>query len=406
MQYILLTDDNKLWLWGFRRDLNHSGAVVANALTSIQYGYSYPFQQVIPDNNSGRSLPNGVNATDIKMLFVTWGTIAITTCDGAVWVLSQNDHIAQGNAATEWVRIHKANSADAKGDPLSNVVATRGSAYALMALTADGKVYTWGKETRLGNGTAPSNRYYAREMSLPNNANGTVKMIGATSYDKNNPSSLTTPSLDNGKHSYYILYQTAGKNYGELWALGNNEKKQLGNWSTSSSNSWVQPRYDSASGPVMNDIVWISPQEHDMLYPFINVINQEQYLFNWGAEAQQALGRGTHNVSIGSSEVDPGKPSTWSEGSNEDIMGVESGGHTTMIIRKCSSTFGYLGHRVHGSMGDGEIANIGGVAEVLFNTYPLQLCGIPTIDATLKANRGGPYCKNIPIQLDYAPLGG
>ncbi|WP_230959149.1 hypothetical protein, partial [Flavobacterium psychrophilum] len=37
------------------------------------------------------------------------------------------------------------------------------------------------------------------------------------------------------------------------------------------------------------------------------------------------------------------------------ILAVETGGHTSMIVDKCETNFGYIGHRVSGSMSNGSI---------------------------------------------------
>lgn len=417
VQFVLLTDDDKLWVWGERVSKNHRGAVVDTTLISpvVTGGNNtthFKFQQLIPNNNNGRSLPDTLHYSDVKMLFVTWGTIAITTCAGDVWVLSQNDKINQGKGATSWVRVNKDNGSGGEGAALTNVVATRGSASVLMALTNNGEVYTWGYQARIGDGDTASDITFAKQMSLPATATGSIKMIGATNFNSANQSSATMPRIDTlNTPTYYILYKESGKKYGQLWALGENEKRQLGIWNTTASNSWVQPRYESTTTPntagdVMDDIVWISPQEHDMLYPFINTINNDSKLVNWGAEAYEHLGRGVNNGVTGSTGVNPGFPDRWSRGLNEEIMAVESGGHTTMVLRKCSSTFGYMGHRISGSMGDNESGDIGGIDTVIFETSPLQICGARTLESSIEPNTSAPYCKNNNVQFSAPVPGG
>ncbi|MCZ2338036.1 MAG: DUF11 domain-containing protein, partial [Chitinophagales bacterium] len=60
------------------------------------------------------------------------------------------------------------------------------------------------------------------------------------------------------------------------------------------------------------------------------------------------------------------------------IMAVETGGHTTLLIKQCSKKFGYVGHRIRGSMADGTNDND---QEVIYNfgqTADVTLCGAPT----------------------------
>ena len=39
------------------------------------------------------------------------------------------------------------------------------------------------------------------------------------------------------------------------------------------------------------------------------------------------------------------------------LIAVATGGHTTMVIKQCTTQFWYLGHRIRGSMGDGDPDN-------------------------------------------------
>ena len=85
---------------------------------------------------------------------------------------------------------------------LDKVVAVRGTLNALMALTSDGEIYTWGIRTHLGDNTGRLARPYATLMVKPTGI--TPKMIGMTQ------SSLTNVT-------YYLL----GTN-GQLYSLGDN----------------------------------------------------------------------------------------------------------------------------------------------------------------------------------------
>ena len=127
---------------------------------------------------NANGLPTGVSPADVKMLFVTRQSIALTTCGGSVYVLSQRANINQGVSSTSWVQV-RTNEA---GNPfLANVVATRGCYGALVSLRSDGTLWTWGESTYLGNNTAASALNRASQMTLPPGI--TVKMFGATHND-------------------------------------------------------------------------------------------------------------------------------------------------------------------------------------------------------------------------------
>ncbi|MGN7787087.1 hypothetical protein ACTJIJ_21315 [Niabella sp. 22666] len=368
-QIILLTTDG-LWAWGAR------GQVISSTLTS-----STAFGKVTP------GLPMGVQPTDVKMLFAAYQNLAITTCSGDVWVLSQNTNMRgdAGAAAATWARVTKAD-----GSPLTGVVATRGSSAAFFALTNTGELYTWGTRTYLGNGTAASSaRNRAALVAAPSASDGPIKMIGTTA--------ASTTAI-----SYYVLYEN-----GKLFSMGDNTNRQLGDFTTTTRTSWVQPLYPSASNPntagsPMNDILWVSPNEHDPNYPSVNVINSQNHqLFCWGEQNGGMLGRTDGNLN-------PGQPT---ELATTDIEGVETGGHTTLVVSACRSNFGYAGHKVDGSMGDGTNASF------TTNTYSfesnlLSLCGLATqapkisIAGSPSINDDGEICVGTSVLLSPTPAGG
>lgn len=332
-------------------------------------------------NGNTTGLPATVNPGDVKMLFVTTGTIAITTCSGDVWVLSKTSEMrgagSGGNAET-WYRVRTNSSGIAQY--LTDVVAVRGSFRSLIALKRDGTIWTWGTNTYLGDGSNAAKLKIATQMTAPKA--GTIKMIGSTS--------------DANYSSLYVLYED-----GALYSLGNNAKRQLGDWTTTERKSWVQPRYNSALGPTMNNIRWISPMEHDRKYPVINVVNEDMVLYNWGHEQGHFLGRGNMDQTA----VDPGIPLGLS--ATDKVISVETGGHTTMFTEKCHKNFGYVGHRVYGSMGDGTTDNEY-ESSITYNTAYVPICGAmgtPHIGVWI-INPSGDVCSAATILLDPSPTGG
>ena len=283
VQGIVLTTDG-LFAWG------DEGAVLHANLTT-----SSAFQKITVAGNT-QGLPAGVTPLDVKMLFVTYHTIALTTCSGAVYVLTQvGENAGRGltgtlNAAasTQWYQV----TTSAAGNPnLTDVIAVRGNMYTMFALTSTGQLFTWGAETYLGNNSALAARTRATPMTLPS-ANP-IKMIGVT-RDNNNLAAGGNQAQINVS-SYYVLNAN-----GNLYSLGGNTQRQLGDWTTTERRSWVQPRYTSAAGPVMNNIHWISPNEHDNMLASINVITADSVNYNWGDCNGEMLGRGvTTNANPG-----------------------------------------------------------------------------------------------------------
>jgi alpha-tubulin suppressor-like RCC1 family protein len=250
-QAILLTS-NGLYAWGSR------GYVINTALTT-----SATFAKVLGNQfTSGNvdistGLPTGVNPYDVKMMTASYGTLILLTNSGDVWTLSLltgnlNANGAATIASTTWYKA-KINSTTY----LSNITAVRvqtstGLLNAVIALKSDGKVYTWGSSTYLGNTTAAAALNYATQMTLPAefSISNIPKMIAVTGGVKNSTSI---------KNSYYIL-----SNGGALYSLGFNAQKQLGDFTTTEKTSWVNAKIDNATN--FSNASFITAQEHDAFF--------------------------------------------------------------------------------------------------------------------------------------------
>jgi alpha-tubulin suppressor-like RCC1 family protein len=374
-QFFVLTS-NGLYAWG-----NEDG-VVANAITN-----SAVFQKINTaaiSNANTFGLPSTITPAEVKMMVASIanslsGTLMITTCSGQVWVLSQLGNLRGNNNtgnATTWSRVETG-----AGVFLDNIVAARVSGSSAMALRSDGTLWTWGLGTYLGNNTANATRNRATQMTAPP---GTPKMIGITA-DATNPV------------AYFVLMTD-----GNLYSLGFNGSRQLGDFTVTERRSWVQPRYNAAApgGTVMNNIRWVAPSESDGRYPAANVINADSVLFAFGANNTRMIGRGA------GADADPGIPDGLT--ATTKITGVVTGGHTTMVTTKCELNFGYVGHRIRGSMGNGSSANI---TENSFNfaTAQVPVCGtafssvaiIPSVTGP-----GGNYCVGQLYDITVIPSGG
>ena len=338
-QFALLTTTG-LHIWGVPGTLINTGIKNTNAFGPITV------------NGNPTGLPTGVSPANVKMLFGAYRTLAIVTDDGHVWVLSFNgEKNGDGTSQSASNNIIWHQVCTSSGITLKQVVAMRGNTNALMALSSDGKVYTWGSNTYINSG-GPANRTYATEITLPSGL--TPKMIG-----------MAPNGTDN---SYYVL----GTNQ-YLWAMGNNAVRQLGDFTTTNRNTWVHVRSDS--GTFLDSIAWFSPQEHDNNYAAVNALTVDGKLYSWGSNAGQMIGMGGATAS---------NPFYMGRGlaANDYLLAVETGGHITMIVRECTFRYGYLGHRVDGSMGDGTDDNTN---ESIFNfssTAVVNLCGAPTAPIT------------------------
>lgn len=340
-QFAVLTTDG-LYVWGTEGGLVN---------TAVKPGSRFGKVSTAAAGTNNFGLPTGVKPQDVKMMFGSYKTLGIVTCSGAAWMLSdegaKNGDGTTTNGGATWTRVQTAANV-----PLTNVVAMRGTKNAMMALTRNGDLYTWGMGTYLGNGTAKDDtRNFATKMTLPPGV--TPKMIGMT-------------NLRLGTNNSYYLLATNGA----LYALGINTYKQLGDYTNTERTTWVRVKSTNATTN-MSNITWISPNEHDGNgYSAVNALTTTGELWSWGYNDGNMLGAGDTNLDPTSmiGGLDP----------SDRIMAVETGGHTTMVIRQCSKKYGYIGHRTRGSMGDGTSDN---VFETIFNftnTAEVNLCGAPT----------------------------
>lgn len=312
-------------------------------------------------------LPAGVAPADVKMLFGSARILGLVTCSGDVYTLVAGVVTADAAAYGDGLALSAANNAvwhqvkiNATTN-LTNVVALRGNGrFNFVALTSTGQLYTWGKSTFLGNNTTFATRNFATLMTLP--AGITPKMIGMATINTDNTS------------SYYLLATN-----GNLYSLGNNAQRQLGDFTVDTRNEWVRVKKSAAANDFLANVRWISPNEHDLGIANtagVNAITADTLLYAWGGNSRTMLGGPAANTTI--------DPITNVGGltASDKIIAVETGGHTTMAIRRCSSTFGYVGHKSGGSMADGTAADVD-IPNYSFSTSQMNVCGASTSAATL-----------------------
>ncbi|MCZ2100421.1 MAG: DUF11 domain-containing protein, partial [Chitinophagales bacterium] len=390
-QFAVLTT-NGLYLWG------NTGVLVP---TNIPNSSAGSFRKVnigtynVGGGTKADGLPSGVSPTDVKMMFGTRMGLAIVTCDGQAWVLTDNGN-AYGDGASDtdandllWHRV-----STAANTPLQNVVAVRGTYQVFMALTADGNIYTWGDGTRINSG-APQSRNFATMITKPSGV--TPKMIGMT-------------ASSNGK-TYYLLATD-----GRLFAMGENEYGQLGNGGTTDSNVWGQVTATTTVGgttyTIGSNVQWISPMEHDRGTQIqnnaaISVVTNQGKVWSWGANSYGMLGFSTGTSYVSTPGLMPGRTSGAYDNQklniSDVIMAVETGGHTTLLIKQCSKKFGYVGHRIRGSMADGTTVDAQEDEYNFGQTGDVTICGAPTSPGILPPPIE--ICRGTTIDLNDVVVG-
>jgi len=402
----------------------------------------------ITNAQTSTGLPVGITPGDVKMMFASSYMLVLTTCSGEVYMLAHSSGTptgpgnlpvagdGNGNKSTnQWYKVKTSASTY-----LSKIVAARGNGSSVMALDSDDNLWVWGSRVFLGNGSAlVNNQSFAVPMAKPTlNPGAKIKMIGTTA----------THGAFGNSPTYYALATD-----GNLYALGGNNKRQLGNWSDTniSALNWIQPTY-TAGGAAMNNIKWISPQEHytDHSESYaegsasISVLTNDGILYNWGYNRRGMLGR-PDGGSVAANSYDPAVPTnngaalnSYAITSTDTWNGVETGGHTSMAIRTCENQLIYAGHYIAGSMGNGttggddqnqffitknntpvvgicsaEPVTLSASTDVACNGTSFTVTGYPTggvlsvpsANAVISGNQITPNTGNDPVTVAYTACG-
>jgi gliding motility-associated-like protein len=323
--------------------LGNEGIVIDNEITT-----SRVFQK-LTINNKTDGLPIGVTPSNVKMLFASFRTLILTTCEGNVYVLSLDPNV-RGNGSTGssliWSQVMENPTT-----PLSNVIVTRGQRNVAFALKADGTIWSWGSNVYLGNNTNSQTLNYATQMTLPAGIPG-VKMIQMTNL------------------SYYILGTDQ-----KIYALGGNSNGQLADNTSTTRLSWVNAKNPDNS--IINDVLWISANEHDPRFSSFSLIKSGGKFFTAGNDSGRMIGRTGSTLNL------PDFPNGVL--SSDVITFAEVGGHTTMIVKEGVSNYGYVGHRINGSLGDGTSTSQN-ISSFNFTLPPVvSICGSICIAPTVTA---------------------
>ncbi len=333
-----------------------------------------------PSGSSPIGLPIGLEPQDVKMLFAVYRTLVLLSKAGDVYVLGYLSGALDGNGAVQgttgmnsWQRVKIDATTYLTGVKNVRGQSARANYNAFVAETNDGKMYTWGASTFLGDGTGSAYRSYATEMTLPDEVKTKgIKMIGVTG-------GITGGSSYN---TYYVL-----SNSGNLYAMGDNKNYQCGAFTRDLVHlNWVQAQKSSAPNDFLTNVIFVTVQEHSNSVPAASAITKAGDLYSWGFNARNMLGRPIENGSY-----DPGLAGGFNQGTDKALF-AEMGGHTLLYVKEGSSKFCYVGHRINGSMGDGTSFD---AKEPIFNcdqTPTIDLCGaVPNVsDSTTSTINASP----------------
>ncbi|MHA8089996.1 invasin domain 3-containing protein [Aquirufa antheringensis] len=333
-----------------------------------------------PTGSSPIGLPIGLEPQDVKMLFAVYRTLVLLSKAGDVYVLGYLSGALDGNGAVQgttgmnsWQRVKLDATTYLTGVKNVRGQSARANYNAFVAETNDGKMYTWGASTFLGDGTGSAYRSYATEMTLPDEVKSKgIKMIGVTGGISGGSSYNT----------YYVL-----SNSGNLYAMGDNKNYQCGAFTRDLVHlNWVQAQKSSAPNDFLTNVIFVTVQEHSNSVPAASAITKAGDLYSWGFNARNMLGRPIENGSY-----DPGLAGGFNQGTDKALF-AEMGGHTLLYVKEGSSKFCYVGHRINGSMGDGTSFD---AKEPIFNcdqTPTIDLCGsVPNVsDSTTSTINASP----------------
>ncbi|MCQ9638100.1 hypothetical protein MP478_01765 [Chryseobacterium sp. WG14] len=358
--YHLLTTDG-LYVWG--NGNMYTLNTIGNTAITYRTPSGYKFGKLTV-NNKADGLPPGVSPDNVKMMFGNQFSLAIVTCSGAAWTLSQASAYYGDGGTTEsiannsiWHRVKTSSS-----ETLDNVVAVRGSAGAKFALTSEGKLYTWGRGTYIGDGTdnaiTGTNRAFATEVVVP--AGVTPKMIGMTE------------DAGFSNHAYFLLATN-----GKLYAMGHNGEGILGDGTNTSRNTWQEVTAASGSNTLGGNIAWISPSEHGVdTFPTMNVLTSDKKQWGWGSNYSYKLGQSNTTGQYYTPIYMPGNTTnTDGMGLNDEMIAVETGGKFTINYKKSSPYFGFVGLSSYGTIGNGT-TGIPYFQKYTYNTGLVDMCGL------------------------------
>jgi alpha-tubulin suppressor-like RCC1 family protein/regulation of enolase protein 1 (concanavalin A-like superfamily) len=261
-------------------------------------------------------------------------TLALRS-DGTVWAWGSNSEGQLGYGTTTNSQKPVKVGSDLDGNTFKDVVAIAGGAYHSMALTQDGKVWTWGANFRgeLGDGAemgqdadlAPTRLKPGRVSGLNETADNPVIAIAAGSY-----------------------YSLALKKDGTVWEWGTG----LGQ---GSSDHLMATQVKFADGTSLSDIEAISAEG----YHAVAIRKSDHTIWAWGQNASGELGNGTTITTATPVQV------TMNGVAFAGATKVLAGSGYTLALKGNEGTVWAWGANYSGILGDGTDHNASQPVQVL-----------------------------------------
>ncbi|MGG5508132.1 MULTISPECIES: DUF7507 domain-containing protein [unclassified Myroides] len=318
------------------------------------------------------NLPEGTTPRDIRYMTATYGAVALVTFDGVVYIAGHASSLYGDNTTRTNAQWHKVmvNSST----PLTNVKTLRVHRYGAIALTNDNKLYGWGQGVYLGDGTDKRARLFATQMNVPV-SNITVKMVAVTGHGWDDPNAA----------SFYAL----GDN-GKMYSLGRNTYGQLGIGNTSDKKEWQTVK--TGKGKDLEDIIHITAADNAQYYAIAGAVNKYGRYYSMGYNDRGVAGQNTSTEHVMYAKEPLGL--TDRRGNLlKKVVYAEVGGHLNMVVNE-DRTFCYIGHKINGSMGDGNRTNTSVSSFDCENTpHIAEICAVLTIEPEpgLKITKDGTY---------------
>ena len=302
-----------IWVWGYLND-----NFILPGTTTIVGGS--PFQKVM--------LPSEIDPKNIKSISASTNNFMILMQDGTVYTYGMANASINGaglsTASKGFTKVLTA--ANTPLTTISQIEATSGGSVAVDI--TNNKLYTWGTNVYLGNGTAATTKNFATEMTNPLPLGASVAMIDAT-Y---------------GTSMTYLLLGTDKK----VYAMGSGSEGILGQNSTTNSTTWVNVKGKNGVGS-LEDVEYLSAQNATDGNTSASVILSNGQPLSWGSSGGQNM-VGLGNVSA----LVPATPNGIL--TTEVIYVTENGGHLTPMLNS-KGEIGNVGHNVAGAFADGSSTN-------------------------------------------------
>ncbi len=288
-------------------------------------------------------LPKNLAPNAIKFISSSFTNLVLLTKSGDVYIAAGSNNKefgAYGDGSTAYDELwHKSN--------ISHVISIKvNSAGQAFALTNSGDLYVWGRGVIVGDGSPAQDLLNPTKIDLPLGVTK-VKMIATSSS------------------AIYVLGDDK-----RIYATGINTYGQLGIGNTTTQLSW-QTVKDPTRSAYLENVKFINATIHDGYDAAASAIDESGMAYLWGDNSGNKLGATIQLLNIQLPRIPNGlRPGV------HDILYAEPGGHVSPIVDKKTGKFGYVGHKVNGSMGDGTTIETFIESYNFVNTPDIDFCGI------------------------------